>query len=394
MADGFWKQKLGTSAFGAAPGGADPTLTAQAQEWVRNRAQARAMGAVPTSTPTTVSPAVSAPTRGAFGVLSRFAAPAVEAGRVVSSALDPAQSWGETGLRALMGAGRVAGMGAGAALGSPLGIPGAIAGGTAGYFLPDIAERISRWFQPGAAPAVTKAAAPNMPPAAAPAIPNLPPIREPAPATLAASVPFTSEDIDSGRVPASGFGAFRNNRTGVVTNIGSAEAAPVRGAGTYQPQSPEAMFFGGAMRQKRAAAQETREMAVNKMLMDYGLKIPSMEKDIAQTANERLRTQAALEYGKMNPGAWDTMAAIASGRVQPRERVVAFPSLQPGGPVTYANTATLETTDVAPRARVRMQADDKGVLWIMKPDGRTPDRKATPAEIAQVKQQRGFGAAP
>lgn len=344
--------------------------------------------------------------RSAASTVAPFVAPAVEAGRVVASAVDPTQSKGETGLRTLMGAGRLAGMGAGAALGSALGPVGTIVGGAAGYMLPDVTEwgarKVTDAFSapaPATIPLARGTVAPGVldptmnaetavtSPPAPPAVPGfgaLPPV-----------APFTAQDIRAtNRVPVSGTGAFVNNTTGVVTNLDTraAQAAEAAGTGTYQPRSPAAQFFGAGMRQRQAAKAEDRAAAQAKLEQDYALKLPGAIKDQVQAAEtgQRLQEAARARAAGASPA---EVSAILSGRSQAQPKVSVFPGLMPGDPVIFADTGARTAESVVPRQRVQLVQGTDGKTYKRDAAGKLVE--ATPAELAAYRaaqQQRGFGA--
>lgn len=343
--------------------------------------------------------------RSAASTVAPFVAPTVEAGRVVASAVDPTQSKGETGLRTLMGAGRLAGMGAGAIGGGALGGPvGAFAGGAAGYLLPDVAEAASRWFRGGGSPTPASQVH-NLPPmvpgsqlAVDPNQVNAGPPVPPASGfgALPPVTPFTAEDIrGTSRVPVPGTGGFVNTRTGAVTNLDTraAQAAEGVGATPYQPRSPAAQFFGATARMRQAAKIEDRAAAQAKLSQELALRLPSAVKAQAETValTERIRL-ANLEPDPIK------RAAILAGRNPPEVRLQSPVNMQPL-PGSADQSAVTFDPSKGTYTRVPIR---QSVSLVQGTDGKTYKRdaagklvEATPAELAAYRaaqQQRGFGA--
>ena len=346
-------ERAGSTFGGAAPAAAAPTMTAPS-------AFARA-----------------APTFAAgFGALGRAAgvvapaiAPVIEAGRVALSAADPTQSGGETALRGAEGAGRLAGLALGARVPGPWPVKAAAA--TAGYLAPDLAESASRFVTnlgatPAAAPVVAPAAAPAPVPAGfgagqrgfqadvravdnrleAPLYPNGAPVTA-----------MTSADIDSGAVPISGTGAIRNNRTGVVTTIDSRDTG---GSGTVIDNATGAVsradgsvgsYLGAVMNQRRAAQTRAERLATEKLRVEGLGKGATAAHSVAQANREALQTAAARAHLEQNPGDFAGAAAVAAGRVLPRDVYTTLPSTT-GNDVITTNRASGAVEIVTPKRYV------------------------------------------
>ncbi len=163
---------------------------------------------------------------------------------------------------------------------------------------------------PPVAPAV---AAPASSAVTTPALTSAPPAREPAYAGM------TAADIHGTAIPPRGTGAILNESTGKVTNIGSRTpdgpgAAP---QGFQAAPGSLASFFGGAMRQKQAGAQDKAAQAA-------ALKLPESLKSMTEASilSERMKLAAA----ETDPA---KKAAILAGHVMPDPKLQAPPNMQP-----------------------------------------------------------------
>ena len=315
---------------------------------------------------------------GALKAVAPFVLPGVEATRLGMSAMDPAQSAGETALRGAMGGGRLAGASLGARAG--MSVPGpalvkgaaALIGGATGYMAPDMAEEAVRWARGYAAPftPVAVGAAPPGPLPGAPVeepgqfrnVPMTGVLPSAATGALPAVIPFTAEDIAGTRRPVSGTGAFVNNRTGEVTNLDTRGVAPVEIGYGAQPTS-WAESAGGAvgamMNQRREAATRTSNLATNKMLMDYTLKIPGAQESASKTA---LHT-ATLEQAQRaaNTGATPSeISLILSGRAPAADIYKGFPTIS-GDKIDVLSGRTGKVTRETPQVKVT-EANIQGFL--------------------------------
>lgn len=144
--------------------------------------------------------------------------------------------------------------------------------------------------------------------------------------------PFNSADINSVRRPEPGFGAFKNNATGVVTNLGvippstadfissyqrsgippdrwqalleSEPALKAQGAGAIPvaPVGTHAAAIGALMNIKERTGQATQAQLTDKLLLDYALKAPSAREsaskaDLHTATLEQARRGADLGFG-------------------------------------------------------------------------------------------------
>lgn len=163
---------------------------------------------------------------------------------------------------------------------------------------------------PPVAPAV---AAPASSAVTTPALTSAPPAREPAYAGM------TAADIHGTAIPPRGTGAILNESTGKVTNIGSRTpdgpgAAP---QGFQARPGSLASFFGAAMRQKQAGAQDAAARAT-------ALKLPEIAKTQAETTI--LSERAKLAAAEPDPA---KKAAILSGTSLPKDETTFPTGLQP-----------------------------------------------------------------
>lgn len=319
--------------------------------------QRRAMGAVPPVAPPVapvapVAPPTTAAQRmaatvpalrgaagrslGAISKAARVAGP-VAAGAValgteglgtLEVATDPTKTKLDVATRGAEGVARLASAGAGAGIGFAGGGPlGALAGGAAGYLAPDIVFAIRDYLQ-GRTPSgnVAPTAAPVAAPVAAEA-PFVPPpgavnaetlgqanLQTAAAPGFGARRPFTSADIDNGRVPAPGTGVIRNNATGRLIQIDS--PPPPAAVSAEPPLEPGYQgirgYVGALMNQRRAAQTEAQKMAT-------ALKMPELYKTTAEAAKlEAIQKLAAAEPDPVKK------AAILSGYA-PAESSVTVP---------------------------------------------------------------------
>lgn len=168
---------------------------------------------------------------------------------------------------------------------------------------------------PGAVvpPVVPTAATPAPVAAPAPAFASAAPAMEPA------YTGMTAADIHGTTIPPRGTGAILNESTGKVTNIGSpTPAGPGAVPQGYQAAPGSlASFFGGAVRQRSAAAGERAAQAA-------ALKLPETMKSAAEATilSERMKLAAA----EPDPA---RKAAILAGHVMSEPKLQAPPNMQP-----------------------------------------------------------------
>ena len=163
----------------------------------------------------------------------------------------------------------------------------------------------------------------------------------PATNVLPPIVPFTSADIDSNRVPAFGTGAFRNTRTGAVTNLDT-RGSPGPGAVPSVPQDAGnvvARGTGAMMNIKERTGAAVQQQAQGKLLLELLMKQPGMTKDAAEAA--ALQARLKLAGMESDPA---RAAAITMGRAatepqfsvplaaMPDAKTGALPVLQTRGP--------------------------------------------------------------
>lgn len=320
-----------------------PTLDAQAQEWLRNRAQTRAMGAVPAAPVAAPAAPVAAPAAGgavkSLGRMAgRFGAP-LALGAMGLGVIDKMQEVqaapgvqdpSESLLKILSGA-DVTGLG--------------------GW----LGRAMTGRTEPAAAPAVAPAAGAPATPTSFGAVPAFQSqvravdnrIMGDTTARLYPDGPpltsFGAADITGRGIPVSGTGGVMNSR-GVVSDIDSretltpadieanalhAQGKSVYGVGNQFGAAPvmgtPGGYVGAVMNQRQAAATEAMKMANAKILAELALRTPGAAKDAAEAAawNERLR----LAGGEHDP---TKRSVLLGARPGPQPHALQFPlGLQP-----------------------------------------------------------------
>ena len=190
-----------------------------------------------------------------------------------------------------------------------------------------------------------------------------------APAPAPVNAPFTSADFEGGRVPISGTGAFRNERTGVVTNLDTRGspgfgAVPARSAGDVIARGTGAMM--NIKERTGAAVQQT---AQNKMLVELLTKQPGMTKNAAE-------------------------AQVANATLELAQR-----HLQAGGSPAEASAILGHRADVGPQFSVPLSAmpGPKGELPVLQTRGKgagavrqvTPQKTFTQADLTTSMKSSG-----
>jgi hypothetical protein len=218
--------------------------------------------------------------------------------------------------------------------------------------------------------------------------------------TFPVNPPFTSEDIDSNRIPARGTGAFRNERTGGVTQVGApigpgsvspslrtANTSGVSGFGAA-PLSPVASFFQAGAGLKTMANKQVADAARLKLGLDFMTKLPGMDKDTAAAALDKTTVEAA-QRASVQGATPAEIAAILGKRAGPQPHPLQFPvNLQPMPGTAdsgYAvavnpNLGSASATRIPIRSSMQVRKGSDGKTYVMKPDG-TPLREATAEEV-------------
>ena len=303
------------------------------------------------------------------GLLSRFlpwtAGAAATGGEVLGTmdkAADPASTGLDVATRAAEGVGRLGSMAAGAGLGAVAAGPvGGAIGGTLGYFAPNAIYAVRDWLR-GDTPKPPAAAAP------APVVVHgsgggaAPAVAVPAAAAPAAPVvpPFTSADIDGNRVPLPGMGAFRNNRTGVVTNLDTRDpagfgAAPGAPAG-YADLMGRA--FAGKMQMQMEGNRQKAEQAL-------ALKSPEAFKNMAEAQAVQMRVTEA-QRAKARGASEAEIASILAGRNVGvvSDAFTSQPTLDPNK-IDVTNKHTGEVKRITPMPQIT-EADIQHTMQINK----------------------------
>lgn len=155
-----------------------------------------------------------------------------------------------------------------------------------------------------------------------------------------------------------GTGGVRNEKTGRVTGItpagfGARAADPNASVGpgaVYDNASAAGVMVGGGMRLKQIAGDNALHMAGAKLMLDQVVKGAEAQKNQAQAGNFGMRTTAAIEHLRANPGDYAAAGAIAAGR-QPAAKNVFLPTMS-ADKVDVGNTGTGKINRVTVPAQV------------------------------------------
>lgn len=287
-------------------------------------------------------------------------------------AADPSTSKLDVATRAAEGVSRLSSAGAGAALGaaggSAFGPIGTVVGGglgaVAGYAAPNAVFAVRDWWRNRNQPAAPVAAA--APTAAVPAAPaatggstevggmpgirvsrgedGLPVFTGPGGAVL----PTINEGGAFRRAPAEPAAPAvvpGNTRgTGVITREDGTTIQVGQGAVPAAPRGADGSvgsYVGALMNQRQRGLTEERNLAKRKLEVDAIGKGATAAAAAAKAQQDAFTTQAAQEHLRRNPGDYAGAAAVAAGRVLPRDTFsVPFPPLSETGPVTVLNKGT------------------------------------------------------
>lgn len=153
-------------------------------------------------------------------------------------------------------------------------------------------------------------------------------------------------------VPPRGTGFITNEQTGVTTNIDARGAAPA--AADYTPRSAAGRFFQAGAKIKQISGDNAQNLAGARLLLDSITKGAEANKNNAQAGNFGVRTQAAVEHLKTNPGDFAGAGAIASGRSAGAGNFVESTTTLPGknGEISLIDKRGGTVTKVLPSQRV------------------------------------------
>lgn len=122
-------------------------------------------------------------------------------------------------------------------------------------------------------------------------------------------------------VPAVGTGFITNNQTGATTNIDSRGTGFGAAPRDYTGGNAAASFFQAGAHIRNIANNNAQEIARGNLGLKTLTGIAEAQKNTAQAGNFGVRTLAAQEHLKANPGDYAGAGAVAAGRAVPGKNV-------------------------------------------------------------------------